>query len=116
MQHTGGDGGVGARFYKHKRSSQPVGGVAVVGQRLGRADAYFADVVHSQFGGFPLLGDDKYGIDKGAQLLDALGHKRLCLHARTLVFPHPDTGKTLSITAPLDEDFEAILAALRGNQ
>ena len=68
------------------------------------------------FGGFPLLGDDKYGIDKGAQLLDALGHKRLCLHARTLVFPHPDTGKTLSITAPLDEDFEAILAALRGNQ
>lgn len=72
--------------------------------------------VHSQFGGFPLLGDDKYGIDKGAQLLDALGHKRLCLHARTLVFPHPDTGKTLSITAPLDEDFEAILAALRGNQ
>ena len=52
MQHAGGDGGVGARFYQHKRSSQPVGCVAVVGQRLGRADAYFADVVHSQFGGF----------------------------------------------------------------
>ena len=40
------------RVQPHKRSSQPIGGVAVVGQRLGRADAYFADVVHSQFGGF----------------------------------------------------------------
>ena len=70
--------------------------------------------VHSQFGGFPLLGDDKYGTDKGAALLASIGHKRLCLHARTLVFPHPNTGKTVSLTAPLDEDFEAILTALRG--
>ena len=70
--------------------------------------------VHSQFGGFPLLGDDKYGTDKGAALLASIGHKRLCLHARTLVFPHPNTGKKVTITAPLDEDFEAILKTLRG--
>ena len=50
MQHTGGDGGVGAGFHQHKRTGQPVGGVAVVGQRFGRADAHFTDVVHGQFG------------------------------------------------------------------
>ena len=70
--------------------------------------------VHSQFGGFPLLGDDKYGTDKGAALLASIGHKRLCLHARNLVFPHPNSGKKVTITAPLDEDFEAILKTLRG--
>lgn len=69
--------------------------------------------VHGQFGGFPLLGDDKYGTAKGAALLDRIGHRRLCLHARSLTFPHPDSGKTVSVTAPVDEDFDAILAALR---
>lgn len=69
--------------------------------------------VHSQFGGFALLGDDKYGTAKGAALLEQIGHRRLCLHARNLAFPHPDTGKQISVTAPLDEDFEAILGALR---
>ncbi|MEQ3723861.1 RluA family pseudouridine synthase [Alcanivorax sp.] len=72
--------------------------------------------VHSQFGGFPLLGDDKYGIAKGEALLAEIGRRRLCLHARTLVFVHPNTGKRLTVTAPLDDDCEAILAALRSQQ
>ncbi|MDX1804552.1 MAG: RluA family pseudouridine synthase [Alcanivorax sp.] len=70
--------------------------------------------VHSQFGGFPLLGDDKYGSDRGAALLASLGRRRLCLHARSLTFVHPLSGKKLTVTAPLDADFEAILAGLRG--
>ena len=69
--------------------------------------------VHSQFGGFALLGDSKYGIAKGEALLAEIGRRRLCLHARTLVFVHPNTGKRLTVTAPLDDDYEAILTALR---
>ena len=72
--------------------------------------------VHSQFGGFPLLGDDKYGIAKGEALLAEIGRRRLCLHARTLVFVHPNTGKRLTVTAPLDDDYEAILTALRSQR
>ena len=69
--------------------------------------------MHSQFGGFALLGDSKYGIAKGEALLAEIGRRRLCLHARTLVFVHPNTGKRLTVTAPLDDDYEAILTALR---
>ncbi|EKF75214.1 ribosomal large subunit pseudouridine synthase C [Alcanivorax hongdengensis A-11-3] len=69
--------------------------------------------VHGQFGGFALLGDDKYGSDRGAALLESLGRRRLCLHARSLTFVHPTTGKRLTVSAPLDEDFEAIITALR---
>lgn len=70
--------------------------------------------VHSQFGGFPLLGDEKYGIAKGEALLAELGRKRMCLHARELIFEHPNTGKRHTVTAPLDDDFSAILDGLRG--
>ncbi len=72
--------------------------------------------VHSQFGGFPLLGDDKYGIAKGEALLADIGRRRLCLHARTLVFVHPNTGKRLTVTAPLDDDYEEIRTALRSQR
>jgi 23S rRNA pseudouridine955/2504/2580 synthase len=69
--------------------------------------------VHAQYGGFPLYGDPKYGDQAANDWLAAQGVKRLCLHARQLVFRHPETGKLLDITAPLDEDFEAAIAALR---
>ena len=72
--------------------------------------------VHAQFGGFPLLGDDKYGSDRGDRKLADLGRRRLCLHARTLAFRHPHSGKNISVTAPLDEDFEAILDGLRAGK
>jgi len=48
--------------------------------------------------GHPLYGDKKYG---------GKPHKRLCLHAETLAFTHPVTGKKLSFSSPLrnKEDF-----------
>jgi 23S rRNA pseudouridine955/2504/2580 synthase len=70
--------------------------------------------VHAQYGGFPLYGDPKYGDDRANRWLAGQGVKRLCLHARQLVFRHPDTGHTLDIRAPLDEDFEQAIACLRG--
>ena len=72
--------------------------------------------VHAQFGGFPLLGDDKYGSQRGDRKLADLGRRRLCLHARSLAFRHPESGDRLRVEAPLDEDFEAILAGLRAGK
>lgn len=69
--------------------------------------------VHAQFGGFPLYGDSKYGVEKQNDWLADRGVKRLCLHARQLRLRHPETGKMLDIRAPLDDDFEAALALLR---
>ncbi|MBM7333811.1 MAG: RluA family pseudouridine synthase [Alcanivorax sp.] len=72
--------------------------------------------VHAQFGGFPLLGDDKYGSERGDRKLAELGRRRLCLHARSLAFRHPESGERVRVEAPLDEDFEAILGALKADK
>lgn len=94
------------------RLLERLGDVTLVEATLGTGRTHQIRV-HSQFGGFPLLGDDKYGSERGDQRLRALGTRRLCLHARSLAFEHPETGKKIKVTAPLDEDFETILAALR---
>jgi 23S rRNA pseudouridine955/2504/2580 synthase len=51
--------------------------------------------------GTPILGDSKYG-GAAAHLAGVPGSRRLHLHARTLVIPHP-LGGSLEITAPLPE-------------
>lgn len=69
--------------------------------------------VHAQYGGFPLLGDSKYGnTDVNAQIAQ-LGINRLCLHARILQFVHPQTGENISLEAPLDDAMGQALALLR---
>lgn len=65
--------------------------------------------VHALYGGFPLLGDSKYGSPASAGEPDA----RLYLHARSLRLRHPETGEQLSIEAPLDEPFEDAIRLLR---
>lgn len=69
--------------------------------------------VHAQHGGFPLLGDDKYGHPQVNQALAAEGINRLCLHARSLRLRHPETGEQLDLVAELDEPFEQAIAGLR---
>jgi len=72
--------------------------------------------VHFSEAKHPLLGDELYG---GARrggtgvksAMDALG--RQALHAWKLVFPHPRTGKSIRLEAPVPEDFEAALRILR---
>lgn len=69
--------------------------------------------VHAQHAGFPLLGDSKYGNPAVNNELAARGITRLCLHARSLRFRHPETGEQLDLQAPLDEAFEQALLTLR---
>ena len=56
--------------------------------------------------GFPLLGDQVYG--ETSELID-----RQALHAEVLGFRHPVTDESLTVTAPMPEDMEAALKALR---
>jgi len=71
--------------------------------------------VHMAALGCPLLGDETYGRpprDRGLRAIaDALG--RQALHARSLAFLHPATGKRLAFSSPRPADMEAALAALR---
>ncbi len=68
--------------------------------------------VHAQLAGHPLLGDDKYGDERCESLCRELGLKRLFLHARSLRFALPGTGR-LELQAALDKDLEIILDKLR---
>jgi 23S rRNA pseudouridine1911/1915/1917 synthase len=65
----------------------------------------------------PLLCDGLYGAGRKAkgsapEAQEVLG--RQALHAWKLAFPHPRTGKVLSVEAPLPPDFTAALKVLRG--
>ncbi|WP_409307125.1 23S rRNA pseudouridine(955/2504/2580) synthase RluC [Pectobacterium sp. B1J-3] len=69
--------------------------------------------VHTQYAGHPIAFDDRYGERAFDQQLAGTGLKRLFLHAQALRFEHPNTGETLRIEAPLDEQLRRCLLALR---
>ena len=69
--------------------------------------------VHAAHAGFPLLGDDKYGTREGEVLSRKLGLSRLFLHAASLTFPEPTSGRPVQIRAPLPNDLEAVLQRAR---
>ena len=71
--------------------------------------------VHFQFLGFPLVGDVTYGQRQNRRLEELVGFAapRVMLHAFRLAFIHPRTGKRVYFEAPLPQDFEDLLKALR---
>lgn len=64
--------------------------------------------VHMAGIGHPLLGDDVYGPARCKFHLQGQ-----TLHAKTIGFVHPTTGKYMEIDAPLPEYFEELLKTLR---
>lgn len=56
----------------------------------------------------PIVGDKKYGALTNTA-------RRLCLHAYTLTFKHPITGKSLSIESPLPDRFYQIVNPKKGS-
>ena len=56
---------------------------------------------HMDLIGHPIAGDNKYKSDWN--LADDTIEPKLHLHARRLIIPHPDGGKSLDVTAPLPE-------------
>lgn len=68
--------------------------------------------VHAVHLGHPVIGDDKYGSREINKPFRQLGLRRLFLHAQGLVLHWPDA-QPLTLTAPLYEDLEDVLARLR---
>jgi 23S rRNA pseudouridine955/2504/2580 synthase len=69
--------------------------------------------VHAAYTGHAVAGDDKYGKREDNAELASVGLRRMFLHAKSLKFVHPGTGKDFSIEAPLDNQLESVLSALR---
>ncbi|MGZ3183740.1 MAG: RluA family pseudouridine synthase [Telluria sp.] len=73
--------------------------------------------VHLASSGFPILGDEKYGdFALNKQLQKATGEhialKRMFLHAHRITFTHPETGKPVTVSAPLPPECERFLVSL----
>jgi len=73
--------------------------------------------VHLASSGYPILGDDKYGdfalnrvLLKADQTRGAL--KRMFLHAHQITFAHPESGKPMTVSAPLPAECERFLLSL----
>ena len=73
--------------------------------------------VHLASSGFPIAGDEKYGnFILNRQLQKAEGKrialKRMFLHAHQITFSHPETGKLITLNAPLPLECERFLKSL----
>jgi 23S rRNA pseudouridine955/2504/2580 synthase len=73
--------------------------------------------VHLASSGFPIAGDEKYGdfalnkqLQKATDTRGAL--RRMFLHAWQITFTHPDTGKPMTLKAPLPAECERFLVSL----
>lgn len=105
-----GEGGKSART--DFRLIEQLGSVALVEATLVTGRTHQIRV-HAQHGGFPLLGDPKYGDAQRDRFWQDAGVRRLCLHARSLEFRHPDHGGFLQVEAPLDEAMNRALTTAR---
>lgn len=66
--------------------------------------------VHLSHIGYPIIGDDVYSNGKNKWNIEGQ-----CLHAKSLDFKHPITGKQMHIDAELPEYFKKILDELESN-
>lgn len=69
--------------------------------------------VHAAHIGYPLAGDVKYGDQTFNKKLKQYGLNRLFLHARSLGFIHPQTGKSCEYTAVLPKELDQVLTAIK---
>jgi 23S rRNA pseudouridine1911/1915/1917 synthase len=87
-------GMAGKEAVTHLRLVEARGGRSLVEARLETGRTHQVRI-HLAEAGFPLLGDDLYGRDRGG---------RLALHAHVLGFAHPWTGAPLRWVSPLPDD------------
>lgn len=68
--------------------------------------------VHMAHIGHPVVGDDTYGDPRLNREWQARGVKRMFLHAASLTIPHPATGASLCVEAPLPADLARLMERL----
>jgi 23S rRNA pseudouridine955/2504/2580 synthase len=70
--------------------------------------------VHAAYVGHPVAGDDKYGDREANESLRKLGLTRMFLHAQTVSFVWPESGREFTASVPLDAELKAVLDRLGG--
>ena len=114
------DGSEGKHAVTHYKVLQRFGYVTVVSCKLETGRTHQIRV-HMKYLGHPLFNDERYGGDKILKGTTFTKYKqfvdncfrlipRQALHARTLGFVHPKTGKKVHFEAPLPEDFSSVIA------
>lgn len=70
--------------------------------------------VHLQYKGYPILGDDKYGIRENDEYYSqTYGLERMFLHAEKITFVDPIEGKEMTVIAPLTEELSNVLKNIK---
>jgi len=68
--------------------------------------------VHAASAGHPIAGDDRYG-DRGFNArAEALGLRRMFLHAQLVEFVWPESGEEFVVSAPLPDELKSFLDAI----
>jgi 23S rRNA pseudouridine1911/1915/1917 synthase len=117
------DGSMGKHAVTHYRVTEQLGYVSLIECRLETGRTHQIRV-HMAYAGHPLFNDEEYGghrILKGTTFTKYQQFVRNCfellprqaLHAQTLSFDHPVTGKRLSFESPLPADMEAVIEKWR---
>jgi 23S rRNA pseudouridine955/2504/2580 synthase len=92
---------------KEKFSSSALVEVLLHTGRMHQARVHAAHIQH------PIAGDDRYGNADFNQWMKEKGLRRLFLHAARLEFAHPMTERRMKVVAPLPDELEQVLAAVR---
>lgn len=117
------DGSQGKHAVTHYRIIEPLGYVSLIECRLETGRTHQIRV-HMAWKGHPLFNDEEYGghrILKGTTFTKYQQFVRNCfellprqaLHARTLAFDHPVTGKRLSFESPVPQDMVTVIEKWR---
>jgi 23S rRNA pseudouridine1911/1915/1917 synthase len=105
--------GEGQRAVTHVRVVQDFDNYTLVECRLATGRTHQVRI-HLGEAGTPLCGERIYDRPPhGKPLPDGSGAKRIMLHAATLGFDHPATGKRMHFTSPLPKDMAKLLQQLR---
>jgi 23S rRNA pseudouridine1911/1915/1917 synthase len=108
--------GGGQKAVTHVRVLEQFGDAALVECRLETGRTHQVRI-HLGEAGTPLCGETVYDRPlNGAPLPDPSGAKRVALHATTLGFIHPATGKAVEWTSDLPEDLLQVLQRLRSRR
>ena len=105
--------GEGQRAVTHVHVLERLGDYTLVECRLETGRTHQVRI-HLGEAGTPLCGERIYDRPlNGQPLPDGSGIQRVALHAATLGFDHPATGKRVRWTAPLPQDMKALVERLR---
>lgn len=69
--------------------------------------------VHAAFAGYPILGDEKYGVDDLNKNMKKFGARRLMLHAAELTVKLPSERKVTVFKAPYEASFDRVVDGLK---